>query len=82
MNQVQEPTVDPHGKNHDVIARVFEDKQSLRAAAKQASVAIRRAILDRGRTRIIVATGASQLDFLNALTAAKNIDWQRVEMFQ
>jgi glucosamine-6-phosphate deaminase len=65
-----------------VIARVFEDKQSLGlAAAEQASVAIRRAILDRGRARIIAATGASQLDFLDALTKAKNIDWQRVEMF-
>jgi glucosamine-6-phosphate deaminase len=65
-----------------VIARVFEDRQSLGlAAAEQASVAIRRAILDRGRARIIAATGASQLDFLDALTKAKNIDWQRVEMF-
>jgi glucosamine-6-phosphate deaminase len=65
-----------------VIARVFEDKQSLGlAAAEQASVAIRRAILDRGRARIIAATGASQLDFLDALTKAKNIDWQLVEMF-
>ena len=65
-----------------MIARVFGDKQSLgRAAAEQASVAIRRAILDRGRARIIVATGASQLVFLDALTDAKNIDWQRVEMF-
>ena len=65
-----------------MIARVFEDKQSLGlAAAEQASVAIRRAILDRGRARIIAATGASQLDFLDALTKMKNIDWQRVEMF-
>jgi len=65
-----------------VIVRVFEDKQSLGlAAAEQASVAIRRAILDRGRARIIAATGASQLDFLDALTKMKNIDWQRVEMF-
>jgi glucosamine-6-phosphate deaminase len=61
---------------------VFEDKQSLGlAAAEQAAIAIRRAILDRGRARIIAATGASQLDFLDALTKAKNIDWQRVEMF-
>jgi glucosamine-6-phosphate deaminase len=65
-----------------VIARVFEDSQSLGlAAAEQASVAIRRAIADCGRARIIAATGASQLDFLDALTTAKNIDWQRVEMF-
>jgi glucosamine-6-phosphate deaminase len=65
-----------------VIVRVFEDKISLsRAAADQASAALRRAILDRECARIIVATGASQLDFLDALTNADNIDWQRVEMF-
>jgi glucosamine-6-phosphate deaminase len=65
-----------------VIIRVFEDKDSLsEAAAEQASAALRRAILDRGCARIIVATGTSQLDFLDALTNAKNIDWQRVEMF-
>lgn len=65
-----------------MIARVFDDKMSLgRAAAEQASAAMRRAILDRGCARIVAATGASQLDFLDALTASKNIDWQRVEMF-
>jgi len=65
-----------------VTVRVFEDKRSLgKAAAEQASTAIRRAILDRGRARIIVATGTSQLDFLDALTSAQNIDWRRVEMF-
>jgi glucosamine-6-phosphate deaminase len=65
-----------------VIVRVFEDKRSLsKAAAEQASTAVRRAILDRGCARIIVATGTSQLDFLDALTSAENIDWQRVEMF-
>ncbi len=62
--------------------RVFEDKLSLgKAAAEQASSVVRRAILDRGRARIIVATGTSQLDFLAALTGTQNIDWQRVEMF-
>jgi len=65
-----------------VVVRVFEDKRSLgRVAADQASSALRRAIRDRGRARIIVATGTSQLDFLDALTNAENIDWQRVEMF-
>lgn len=65
-----------------MIVRVFEDKISLSsAAADQASAAVRRAILDRGCARIIVATGASQLDFLDALIKAENIDWQRVEMF-
>jgi len=65
-----------------VIARVFENKLSLsKAAAEQASTAVCSAIHDRGCARIIVATGTSQLDFLDALTNAKNIDWQRVEMF-
>ena len=65
-----------------MIVKVFEDKLSLSlAAAKQAANAVRRAILDRGRARIIAATGASQLDFLDALTRAENIAWQQVEMF-
>ena len=65
-----------------MIVRVFEDKRSLStAAADQAANAIRRAILDRGRARIVVATGTSQLDFLDALAAADKLDWQRVELF-
>ena len=65
-----------------MIVRVFEDKLSLsKAAAEQASAAVRGAIHDRGCARIIAATGTSQLDFLDALTNAKNIDWKKVEMF-
>jgi glucosamine-6-phosphate deaminase len=65
-----------------VILRVFENKSSLSAAAaEQAASSIRRAIRDRGRARIIAATGTSQLDFLDALTRAEKIDWQRVELF-
>jgi glucosamine-6-phosphate deaminase len=65
-----------------MIVKVFEDKLSLSgAAAEQAAAAIRRAILCRGLARIVVATGTSQLEFLDALTKAENIDWQRVEMF-
>ena len=65
-----------------MIVKVFDDKRALStAAAEQASTAVRRAILARGCARIIVATGASQLDFLDALTKAENIDWRQVEMF-
>jgi glucosamine-6-phosphate deaminase len=67
---------------HKVIVRVFKDKRSLSAAAAdQAANAIRRAILDRGRARIVAATGTSQLDFLDALVAAEKLDWQKVELF-
>lgn len=51
------------------------------AAAEQAASSIRRAIAEKGTARIIVATGASQFPFLEALTAAPGIDWTRVEMF-
>jgi glucosamine-6-phosphate deaminase len=65
-----------------VIVKVFEDKLSLsRAAAEHAASALIRAIHDNNGARIIVATGASQLDFLEALTKRENIDWRRVEMF-
>lgn len=65
-----------------MIVKVFEDKLSLsRAAAEQAASALIRAVRDHNGARIIVATGASQLDFLNALTKRENIDWQSVEMF-
>jgi glucosamine-6-phosphate deaminase len=65
-----------------VIVKVYEDKLSLsQAAAEQAAVVLERAIRDHGRARIIAATGASQLDFLDALTRKDSIDWQRVEMF-
>ena len=62
--------------------KVFDDKASLgKAAADQAATAIRRAVQDLGRARIIAATGASQFEFLDALTREPEIDWQQVEMF-
>jgi glucosamine-6-phosphate deaminase len=65
-----------------VILKVFEDKAALGgAAAEQAAGAIRRAIAECGRARIVAATGASQIAFLEALTSANGIDWGRVEMF-
>ena len=65
-----------------MIVKVFKDKKSLSvAAAEQASTTLRCAIRDRGRARIVVATGTSQLEFLDVLTQARDIDWQRVEMF-
>jgi len=51
------------------------------AAARHAAQALRIAIGARGDARIVAATGASQFDFLEALTAAPGIDWTRVEMF-
>jgi glucosamine-6-phosphate deaminase len=65
-----------------VLLKLFQNRIALgRAAAEQASAAIRRAIAEHGRARIIAATAASQLEFLDALTRTPGIDWARVEVF-
>ena len=65
-----------------MLLKVFNDKVALgNAAAEQAANAIRRAIAQRGRARIIAATAASQFEFLEALTKIADIDWARVEAF-
>ncbi len=65
-----------------MLLKVFNDKIALgKAAAEQAASAIRRAIAEHGQARIIAATAASQLEFLNALTRAAGIDWSKVEAF-
>ena len=51
------------------------------AAAKMAGDRIRAAIAANGEARIIVATGASQFEFLAALVAEPGIDWTKVTGF-
>lgn len=65
-----------------LLIRVADDKASLgKAAALQAADAIRRAIAKTNRARMIAATGTSQFEVLDALTATPGIDWRRVELF-
>jgi glucosamine-6-phosphate deaminase len=65
-----------------MLIRVFNDRHSLGfAAAEQAATAIRNAITERGEARIIAATAASQLEFLDALTKMPGINWTKVEAF-
>jgi glucosamine-6-phosphate deaminase len=62
--------------------RTYADRLAMgRAAALAASTSLRACIQASGNARIIAATGASQFDFLAALTDAPDIDWSRVEMF-
>jgi glucosamine-6-phosphate deaminase len=62
--------------------RLFDNKVALgSAAAAHAASMIRRAIAERGKARILAATGNSQLEFLEALTAERDIAWGEVEMF-
>ena len=65
-----------------MLIKVFNDRDALgRAAATQAATAIRKAIAERGHARIIAATAASQLEFLEVLTKATGIDWSKIEVF-
>jgi glucosamine-6-phosphate deaminase len=72
-----------HGNQESTVkVKVFGDKASLaQAAAEQAAKTIRSAIAERGRARVIAATGASQFEFLEALTNMPGIDWKKVELF-
>src|SRR3954449_1534862 len=65
-----------------MLIKVFNDRITLgMAAAEQAATAIRRALSEHGAARIVAATAASQLEFLDALTKAPGIDWTKVEAF-
>ena len=62
--------------------RVFDGRYPLaKAASAQAASAIRRAIQEKGKARIVGATGASQFEFLEQLTNTPGIDWKNVELF-
>jgi glucosamine-6-phosphate deaminase len=65
-----------------MLLKVFSDKSAMsRAAAEQAGNAIRSAVAKQGHARIVVATAASQIEFLDFLTKALGIDWSKVEVF-
>ncbi|HMF93123.1 MAG TPA: glucosamine-6-phosphate deaminase [Vicinamibacterales bacterium] len=65
-----------------MLIKTYADRSTLsRAAARHASRTLRGAIAQRGHVRLVAATGASQFEFLAALTEAPGIDWSRVEMF-
>jgi glucosamine-6-phosphate deaminase len=62
--------------------KIFNDKKSLsKAAADHAASSIREAISVKGGARIVAATAASQIEFLDALTREPGIDWTKVEAF-
>ncbi len=50
-------------------------------AAAYAATLIRAIIEEKGSANIILATGTSQFETLNALVEAKDIDWSKVTMF-
>jgi glucosamine-6-phosphate deaminase len=65
-----------------MLIKTYVDRATMsRAAARHAAQSLRAAIHERGEARIVAATGASQFEFLDALTTSPDIDWTRVEMF-
>jgi glucosamine-6-phosphate deaminase len=65
-----------------MLVKVFAGKSALSvAASEQAASAIRRVIGEKGNARVVAATAASQIEFLDALTRAPGIDWRCVEVF-
>lgn len=61
---------------------IGKDKTDMAAkAADFAAERIRKVIADRGEARVIVATGASQFEFLEALVKEPGIDWTKVTGF-
>ncbi len=62
--------------------RVYPTNRALgQAAARQAAVILSRAILTRGEANLILATGNSQLTFLEALRSDTAIDWPKINIF-
>ena len=61
---------------------IYETKDDLgRHAAALGAEQIRNAIKTRGRASVILATGASQFEMINALVKETNIDWSKVTAF-
>lgn len=52
-----------------------------KAAAEEAAAYLRQVIAERGKANIIIATGNSQLTFLETLRALPGIDWGKVSVF-
>ncbi len=65
-----------------MLVKFFKDSGSFATtAAAHAAAAIRKAIAERDRCRIVLATGTSQFAFLDALTSIPGIEWNKVEAF-
>ena len=63
------------------IFKATTKRETSEASAHLASQKLREALTANGHASFIVATGASQFDFLATLTADKTIDWGNATMF-
>lgn len=62
--------------------RITSDHYELgKSAAKHVAGILREVISKKGSARIVLSTGASQFETLDALTKEEGIEWDKVEMF-
>ena len=62
--------------------KIFETKKEMgKAAAERAAEVLEEAIKEKGEAVFVAATGASQFEFLKALSSMSSIDWSRTTMF-
>ena len=62
--------------------RICKDRYELgKSAAKHVAQVLREVIAEKGTARIVLSTGASQFDTIEALTKEPGIKWDCVEMF-
>lgn len=61
---------------------IFPDKTAMgQAAATAAAQVLKEVLAKKGRARFVVATGASQFEFLSHITAIPGIAWDKTTMF-
>src|SRR3954451_22295409 len=64
------------------MVHILSDKiQTSAAAASHAASLLREKLAQQGNVRLVAATGASQLIFLEHLAKEPSLDWSRVELF-
>jgi len=69
-------------KFDQLTVKVYEDNRTMgRAAAEAAAAIIAQATAERGTANAIIATGNSQLTFLDAVCNMSDIDWPAVTIF-
>ncbi|HET7217005.1 MAG TPA: glucosamine-6-phosphate deaminase [Vicinamibacterales bacterium] len=65
-----------------MIVKTYTDRDTMSLAAAAHAARTLRETIDRHATvRLIAATGASQIPFLDALVREPDVDWTRVELF-
>lgn len=66
----------------ETVVKIFDSPAQLaQAAADQALQTLRDLLARQDTVRLLAATGASQILFLEQLTASSDLDWRRVELF-